>query len=539
MREQWSEISENLKKMLHSGVFKVWIAPLQAQVHAGGLLLTAPNAFVASWLEGKMLSTLREAAAPVLGLDPASVDVRITAAGDAAAATIPVSTPTASPLAAGHSPLQQAAMGQAAMCRAQAIPVQRPDSFSLASDAANPAGQADAAGQFAPSSSILNATFSGLAANVAASAGRQDAPAQQMARPQMQASLPIGSTPAYRLATNWRYSFADFVAGPTNNMALAAAQDVSRSSGCVRTLFMNSAPGLGKTHLAQAVGRAIAEERSGARVGYLTAEDFASRFVAALRTHDIENFKTRFRDLDVLLLEDVHFLQGKEKMQDMALAVVKNLQAKGGRVIFTSSFSPRELQRVDSQLVSHFCSGILTDIGRPTEDMRRHILERKAKSFQVLLPDSVCELLACRLDGDVRQMESCLNSLIFKARLLNCGLNLDLAMEVLSQYAEVSCGPDMPTIVRLVCESYGLNERQLSSRSRRKECVLGRNTAYYLARKHTELTLEEIGEKFNRRHSTVIKGITSVERELSKETSLGRQIARAVKLIERNAGMGA
>ena len=191
---------------------------------------------------------------------------------------------------------------------------------------------------------------------------------------------------------------------------------------------MNSAPGLGKTHLAQAVGRAIAEERSGARVGYLTAEDFASRFVASLRTHEVENFKNRFRDLDVLLLEDVHFFQGKEKMQDMALAVVKSLQAKGGRVIFTSSFSPRELQHVDSQLVSHFCSGILTDIGRPTEDMRRNILERKAKNFQVLLPDPVCELLACRLDGDVRQMESCLNSLIFKARLLNCGLNLDLAM---------------------------------------------------------------------------------------------------------------
>ena len=112
-------------------------------------------------------------------------------------------------------------------------------------------------------------------------------------------------------------------------------------------------------------------------------------------------------------------------------------------------------------------------------------------------------------------------------------------MEVLSQYAEISCGPDLPTIVRLVCESYGLNERQLNSRSRRKECVLGRNTVYYLARKHTELTLEEIGDKFNRRHSTVIKGITSVEREISRETTVGRQIARAMKLIERNAGMGA
>lgn len=104
-----------------------------------------------------------------------------------------------------------------------------------------------------------------------------------------------------------------------------------------------------------------------------------SRFVTALRAQDIEGFKARFRELDVLLMEDVHFFQGKEKMQDMALAVVKNLQAKGGRAIFTSSFSPRELQRVDSQLVSHFCSGILTDMGRPTKDMRCDILGQKAR----------------------------------------------------------------------------------------------------------------------------------------------------------------
>ena len=322
-------------------------------------------------------------------------------------------------------------------------------------------------------------------------------------------------------------------------MAVAAAQDMSQRGGCVQTLFVSSASGLGKTHLAQAVGRAIADQGEAARVGYFTAEEFATRFVCSLKSHDVEGFKSRFRNLDMLLLEDVHFFQGKEKMQDMALAVVKNLQARGGRVIFTSSFSPRELQHVDSQLVSHFCSGILTDMGRPTEEMRRHILERKARSFQVLLPDPVCQLLASRLNGDVRQLESCLNSLVFKARLLNCGLNVDLAMEVLSQYASVCCEPDFPTILRLVCQSYGLNERQLASRSRRKECVQGRNLVYYLARKHTSLTLEQIGEKFNRRHSTVIKGITSVERELSKESSLGRQMARAVQLIERNAGLSA
>lgn len=459
MRDQWAEISENLKKMLDSGVFKVWIAPLRARLEDGALCLAAPNAFMAGWLESRMLCTLREAAAPVLGLAPEAVDLRIEIAGN---------------------------------------------DRNAAPEAASTAD---------------------LAARVL---------------PRRQASLPMPAVaPAFRREAAWRYRFEDFVVGPSNSVAVAAAQDVCRSGGDVRTLFVNSASGLGKTHLAQAVGQSLSRNSSGARVAYLTAEEFASRFVAALRSHDVEAFKGRLRELDVLLLEDVHFFQGKEKMQDMALAVVKNLQARGGRVIFTSSFSPRELQRVDSQLVSHFCSGILTNMGRPDEEMRRHILTRKARSFQVLLPDSVCDLLASRLRGDVRQMESCLNSLIFKARLLNCGLNLDLALEVLNQYAGVECGPDLPTIIRLVCESYGLEERQLCSRSRRRECVLGRNTVYYLARKHTELSLEEIGGTFNRRHSTVIKGITSVERELSKESSLGRQIARAVDLIERNAGLSA
>ncbi len=464
MSERWSEITDNLKRTLPSGIFKVWIAPLKAHVSDTGLHLVAPNSFVANWLESKMLPALREAAAPVLGMESASVNISITA----------------------RPSLQNTTVTKENRIRKTAGPT------SLRKEATT-AGQC------------------------------------------LQGILPIPATmPSF--ATTWRYSFADFIIGPSNNMAAAAARDVSDTSGTVHTLFINSAAGLGKTHLAHAVGKAIADTHSSTRVAYLTAEDFASRYVASI--HNLEQFKARFNDLDVLLLEDVHFFQKKEKMQEMALTIIKNLQARGGKVIFTSSFSPRELQNVDSGLVSRFCSGILTDIVRPTEDMRRDILKHKAKTFQVLLPDNVCELLAYRLDGDVRQLESCLNSLIFKARMLHSTPDINLALEILNQYEHIPCVPDLPTIIRLVCESYGLEERQLRSRSRRKEYVLGRNTVYYLARKHTELTLEEIGEHFHRRHSSVIKGITSVERELSRESIAGHQIARAVGLIERNAGLG-
>ncbi|MBD5417564.1 MAG: chromosomal replication initiator protein DnaA [Desulfovibrio sp.] len=473
MQGTWADISANLKKMLDSGIFRVWIAPLRAVVDGTELRLTVPSAFMAEWLERHLLKTLREAAAPVLGVAADAVRVRLLTAQDGGEAPKAAASASSAELVAGVLPR----FGRCARAEAAA----------------------------------------------------------QMPLPE---ALPRLVDPAQRPLARWRHSFEDFIIGPSNSMAVAAARDICQRGGQVRTLFVTGASGLGKTHLTQSAGHAISGDGASPRIAYLTAEEFASRFVQALKCKDVEGFKSRLRELDVLLLEDVHFLQRKKAMQELALAVIKGLQDRGGRVILTSSFAPRELRDMDPQLVSHFCSGILTSIGRPDREMRSRILTHKARTFQVLLPDEVRDLLASRLHGDVRQLESCLNSLIFKARLLNCGLNVDLAMEVVGQYAGEAQGLDMEAIIRLVCESYGLSEAQLRSRSRRQECVQGRNTVFYLARKHTELSLEDIGSAFNRRHSTVLRSITAVERELAKESRLGRQIARAVSLIERSAGCG-
>ena len=334
---------------------------------------------------------------------------------------------------------------------------------------------------------------------------------------------------------NWRYRFSDFVVGESNRVAVAAAKDLCRRDGGVQTLYVNAQAGLGKTHLSQAVGYDLTEtpDRS---VDYLTAEEFSARFVASLKTNEVEGFKERLRKLDVLLFEDVHFLQNKPKIQETALSVVKGIQDHGGRVIFTSSFSPREMQKVDSQLVSSFCSGILTQIDRPDEGMRCEIIERKAQAMHVTLSESVCQLLAKRLDSDVRQIESCLKSVIFKANLLKTEVTTDLALEVLAQYS-TSTDVDLRLLATLVCEHLGLELDSLHSRSRCQNYVVGRNTIFYLARKHTDLTLKEIGQPFNRRHSTVLQGITSVERELARQSSLGRQIARVMDLVEEKAGL--
>ena len=347
--------------------------------------------------------------------------------------------------------------------------------------------------------------------------------------------------PAYP-ELRWRFSFRDFVVGPNNEMAYAAAKGLCAELADAGTLFVSAASGLGKTHLAQAVGKCLCEQEPHKcyKISYLSAEEFASCFVTALKARDWGGwggFKDRLRQSDVLLLEDVHFLQNKGKMQEEALALIKSLQSKGSRLVLTSSFAPRELRHMDCQLVSMFCAGLLAHMGSPTLETRRSILQKKARVHQVVLPESVSELLATRITSDVRQLESCLNNLIFKARLLNRQICLDMALEMVAQYTQTRHDLDMADIIRLVCASFKLSENQIASRNRRSEYVQARNTIYYLARKHTQLSLQEIGDRFQRRHSSVIKGLSAFEREIQRESTLGRQLAHAVGLVERSAGI--
>lgn len=347
--------------------------------------------------------------------------------------------------------------------------------------------------------------------------------------------LPLYGVPSAK--TNWRYGFSDFVVGPCNDLAHAAAQTMIRTTGAVDTLFLSSGPGLGKTHLTQAVGRALCESsnRAAPRVEYLTAETFASCFVQAMKARDIDRFKSRFRDVDILLLEDVHFLQNKEKMQDEVLSTIKSLHERGSRVVLTSSFAPRELSNVDDRLVSRFCAGFLAGMEKPDKATRRRILQEKAKNQNTVLDDEVSDLMAERLTGDVRQLESCLHNIILRANLLGRTISADMALEIIAQYAQDAPFFDLGAITRKVCEGFGLSPSQLNTKSRKNDLVIARNTIFYLARRHTDLSLAHIGDAFGRRHSTVLKGIASIERELRRESPTGRQIANTLALIERNS----
>ncbi|HDQ40312.1 MAG TPA: chromosomal replication initiator protein DnaA [Desulfonatronum sp.] len=335
---------------------------------------------------------------------------------------------------------------------------------------------------------------------------------------------------------NWRFSFQDFVVGPSNELAFSAARSICRHQLVTDQCYICSAPGLGKTHLLQAIGQEFSTSGNGngsLRVAYLSAEEFACRMIIALKRREMETFKAGFRDaVDVLLLEDIHFLQGKEKTQEELLATVKVLRAAGKKVIFSSSFLPKELPKLDSQLASQFCDGFMAVINRPDFETRVRILEAKAKSYQIQIPRDVTELFANSIQTDVRLLESCLQNLVMKARLLNQQISHTMAMEILQNYSSSLHKPDLAKITRFICRSFNLSDEKLRAKSRKKENVLARNAIFYLARKHTDLSLNKIGEAFNRKHSTVLKGITQVEREIARKSPVGRQLDRLAQTME-------
>lgn len=349
-----------------------------------------------------------------------------------------------------------------------------------------------------------------------------------------QMGLPVVQGPKPMTAPNWRFSFDDFVVGPSNELACAASKSISQAGFNSDHLFLSSGPGLGKTHLLHSVGNLLCNSahKKNLRVACLSSEEFATRMVLAIKARQIDMFKAQFREgIDVLLLEDVHFFQGKEKMQEELLCTLGALRERGCKVVLTSSFMPRDFSGVDDRLVSRFCSGFLAHINRPDMETRRRIVMEKARRLQVDVPVEVTELLAERITTDIRQLESCLNNLVLKARLLNRAVTMNLAWEVLDNYAIQNGAPDIGHIIEFICKSYSLSEDELRSKSRKRQIVLARNTAFYLARKHTELSLKAIGEKLGRRHSTVLKGITKVEREISMQTPLGRQIENTAERL--------
>jgi len=314
---------------------------------------------------------------------------------------------------------------------------------------------------------------------------------------------------------NQEFLFSKFVVGGSNRLAYHAAEALARKDTFFRgVLFLTSSPGLGKSHLAQAVGNCLLSLAPKTSVFYVTAEDFANDMVGALRGGQMASFKERYRgECEVLLMEEVQFLSGKEKIQAELCYTLDTLLDRRKKLVLTSCYLPGEISHLSRELRSRFTGGLITPIAPPDFPTRMGILARKAENRGVNIPTPVLEHVAEHITSDVRRLESALDCLVARSTLLGEPASLRLAQEVLQDLKAVAPRLNVSQIQKIVCDYYQVNLRELLGRGRQKKLVRARQMGLYFSRLYTEKTVVELGRLFHRSHSSVVHALQALERD--------------------------
>ena len=282
---------------------------------------------------------------------------------------------------------------------------------------------------------------------------------------------------------------------------------------------------MGKSHLSQAIGHHILSQSKSEQVFYPTAEDFTQELVQAFQTDRVVRFKEKYRSgCDVLLLEDVHYLTGKERTQIELAQTLDSLQESGKKIIFSSCCLPNEIPRLNDKLCSRLSNGLVSRFDPPNFRTRVRILKKKAAGRGAYLPEAVVEYLAGELHDDVRQLESGLVGITAKSNLLGVPIDLSLAEGVVRTIVRARKTVTIEAIKKLVGRQYRVTVNDMVSPSRKKCHVRPRQVAIYLARTYTDTPLEAIGRSFNRYHATAMHSIQCIERGIHTDHQLRRQV---------------
>ncbi len=330
------------------------------------------------------------------------------------------------------------------------------------------------------------------------------------------------------------FTFDQFVVGNNNDFAyLAAVNLASKKNSQQNSLFLLSKMGMGKSHLSQAVGHHIISRYPAEHVYYITAEEFTNEMVNAFRNGSINEFKGKYRNgCDVLLLEDVHSLSGKERTQIELALILDYLFEADKKIIFSSCYLPSDIPKLNEKLVSRFSYGLISNIDPPGFRTRVKILKKKSKNKGHKLHDEVIDYLASELTADVRQLESGLLGVIAKSSILEVPIDLDLAKSVAQNIIRQRKNITIDVIKKLVCKHFNISIKDINSSSRKQNFVRPRQIAIYLSRRYTDLPLQTIGKSFNRYHATALHSIGIVERGLKEKRALQKQMEIFSKKLE-------
>ena len=343
-----------------------------------------------------------------------------------------------------------------------------------------------------------------------------------------------------RLATrgiylNPKYTFENFVIGPSNQFAQAAAKAVAEAPGrAYNPLFVYGGVGLGKTHLITAIGNAVIDKIPDFTVIYVSAEQFTNEVVSAIRHEKMGELKEKFRNVDLLLLDDIQFIANKTQTQEEFFHTFNTLYEKQKQIVISSDRPPKEIGSVTDRLRSRFSMGLIADIQPPELETKIAIVLKKAQMEKINLPNEVAYYLAARVKSNIRELEGCLIRLGAQASLTGKPIDIEMAKYILRDLVEEDEKPlTTDRIQRVVCEHFGLKLADIKAKKRTKEIVLPRQIAMYLSKQLTGMSLSDIGKNFGGKdHATVIYACKQIEDKRAKDEMFNRMVESLLRKIK-------
>jgi chromosomal replication initiator protein len=334
---------------------------------------------------------------------------------------------------------------------------------------------------------------------------------------------------------NPKYTFENFVIGPSNQFAHAAAKAVAEAPGKIyNPLFIYGGVGLGKTHLITAIGNAVIDKKPDISVIFVSAEQFTNEVVSAIRHEKMGELKDKYRNIDLLLLDDIHFIANKTQTQEEFFHTFNTIYERQRQIVISSDRPPKEIGAVTDRLRSRFSMGLIADIQPPELETKVAILQRKAETEKIFVPEDVAYYLASKVKSNIRELEGCLIRLGAQSSLTGRPINKDMAKNILQDLIEDDEKPvTTEQIQKTVSEHFALKVSDMKAKKRTKEVALPRQIAMYLSKQLTNLSLSDIGKNFGGKdHATVIYACKQIEEKRAKDETFNRMIESLIRKIK-------
>jgi chromosomal replication initiator protein len=477
---QWDRVRSQLREEFGDAAFKSWIAPMTAaDVRDGAVTLAVPTRFIRDWVQTHYVDRIRA----------------LWNGENAAVHTVDVIVVTGMHR---HDLEPAPAGGNQGTARAAAVEAGRARPEPVPPRPAPPAAPAPASGGF-------------------------------------MTAAPTGAVEDLSASLDTRYTFENFVVGKPNEFAHAAAQRVADSDTVsFNPLFLYGGVGLGKTHLMHAIAHRLRERRPERRVIYMSAEKFMYSFVRALRHQDTISFKEQFRTVDVLMIDDVQFISGKDSTQEEFFHTFNALVDQGRQIVISADKSPNDLEEIGARLRSRMASGLVADIHPTTYELRLGILDAKADQMGVAVPVKVKEFLAHKITSNARELEGALTRLVAHAQLVGRELSLETAHEVLADLLRAyDRRVTIEEIQKKVAEHFQVRVADMHSARRARAVTRPRQVAMYLSKQLTSRSLPEIGRKFGGRdHTTVMHAVKKVEELVAGDAAFAEDVNLLRRMLE-------